>query len=212
MDIPDLPSMVTGLGRMLDVDNLTLAPAPLLFVVVAVLLVVESGYLIGLVLPGNSIPLTLGMLVASGALHAVHAVVVVAVSSCAGAQLAFARARRHGTCVLPEMLGRPLPDRVAAWQRWLHEQSGSRPRSIAVCGHMIGGVRTLAPRVLAGTRLRRSDFTMASVAAATLWAMALVSVGSIVGDNEVLRTAYGFAWIPVVLVAVGSRLRDRSRL
>ncbi|CAM3266793.1 VTT domain-containing protein [Prescottella defluvii] len=207
MDIAQLQSRAARVADLAAVDHLARLPAGLLLACVAALLVLESGVLVGIVAPGSSIPLTLGILVAVGAVELVESIVVVAVASRAGSQWAFTRARRSGIAVLPRRLESALPERIARWQRRVPAQFGTRPWLAALTGQLIGTVRTLSPRALAMSSMRRREFAVATLVGATLWSGAFVTIGVAGGGNETFRSLYGFAWAPVVLVLVLASLR-----
>lgn len=207
MDIAQLQSHAARVADLAAVDHLAHLPAGLLLAGVAVLLVLESGVLVGIVAPGSSIPLTLGILVAVGAVGLVESIVVVAVASSVGSQWAFTRARRSGIAVLPRRLEAALPDRVARWQRRVSAQFGTRPWLAALTGQLIGTVRTLSPRALAMSSMRRHEFAVATLVGATLWSGVFVTIGMAGGGSETFRSLYGFAWAPMVLVMALASLR-----
>ncbi|MFJ6258361.1 hypothetical protein [Rhodococcus erythropolis] len=193
--------------RVIDVDNLALIPSVVLLVGVALLLLIESGFLLGLATPGNSLPITMGVLVAAGAVDAASAVIAVAVGSSAGAQLAFRRSRVSGTVVLPERLESKLPKLVVRWQGALVENVVKHPQLTTLCAHPVGAVRTVAPRLLAGSTLQHKEFALLNALAALVWATGLVTVGVLAGGSETFRTLYSFMWVPAVVIVGMSLMR-----
>ncbi|MFC8931917.1 hypothetical protein ACFT1A_07615 [Rhodococcus sp. NPDC057135] len=199
--------LATQFTRVVDVDNLAAVPSAVLLAGVALLLLIESGFLFGLATPGNSLPVTMGVLVSAGAVDAVSAVIAVAVGSSAGAQLAFRRSRVRGTVVLPQGLEAKLPKVAVRWQGALIEQVHKRPQLTALCAHPVGAVRTVAPRLLAGSTLQHKEFALLNALAALIWATGLVTVGALAGESETFRTLYSFMWVPVVVVVGTSLIR-----
>ena len=57
-----IDTLAAQFTRVVDVDNLAHIPSVVLLVGVALLLLIESGFLFGLATPGNSLPVTLGVL------------------------------------------------------------------------------------------------------------------------------------------------------
>lgn len=202
-----IDTLAAHFTRVVDVDNLAHIPSVVLLVGVALLLLIESGFLFGLATPGNSLPVTLGVLVSAGAVDAVSAVIAVAVGSSAGAQLAFRRSRVYGTVVLPERLESKLPKVVLRWQGALVENVVKHPQLTTLCAHPVGAVRTVAPRMLAGSTLQHKEFALFNALAALFWASGLVAVGALAGEIETFRTLYSFMWVPAVVIVGASLIR-----
>lgn len=196
---------------LLDVDRLSVIPVWVVFVGVAVLLAFESGSPLGLFTPGNNVPIALGVLTSIGVVPWLPAVVTAAVASSIGAQWALWRGRRTNTILgsarVEAAIGRPMMRVVLGVTASVER----RPRAVAVAGHLVGGIRTITPRLLASTSLRQREYAVLSLLAAGVWAAALVTVGAWLGDQSVVRTALGYAWIPAVTVIVVCQLRRRTR-
>ncbi|MFI8566089.1 DedA family protein [Rhodococcus sp. NPDC078407] len=197
--------------NLLDVDRLSTVPVWVVLVGVVVLLTFESGSLFGLFTPGNSVPITLGVLTSIGVVPWMPAVVTAAVASSMGAQWALGRSRRTGTVLGLGRVESALPSSVMRILLGLTTQVRSRPRTIAAAGHLVGGIRTVAPRLVAASDLRRREYAVISLGAAGVWATAMVSVGAWLGDHAAIRTALGYAWIPAVTIVVFTQLRRRTR-
>lgn len=169
----------------------------LMVLAVAAVLFVECAFLIGLVLPGDSLLATAGMMFAAGhqsgwLVFAVLAVFVAAVAGnhvgyrigrCRGHRLA---ARPGGKYVNAENLGkaRSLLDRHGFWgvlvSRWLP------------------WIRTLCPQVAGAAEMNRRSFACASVLGALVWAPVMLLVGY-VGGSQLERVRW---LMPVVLGAM----------
>lgn len=144
--------------NILDVDRLSSVPVWVVFAVVFALLAFESASLLGLFTPGNSVPITLGMLTSIGVVPWLPAVVAAAVASSMGAQWAFWHSRRTDTVLGLGRAESALPAGVLRFASGLTTQARSRPRAVATTGHLIGGIRTVMPRLVAtltaATRIR----------------------------------------------------------
>lgn len=197
--------------NILDVDRLSSVPVWVVFAVVFVLLAFESASLLGLFTPGNSVPITLGVLTSIGVVPWLPAVVTAAVASSMGAQWAFWLSRRTETVLGLGRAESALPAAVMRVVLGLTTQARSRPRAVATAGHLIGGIRTIAPRLVATSSLRHREYVVLSLLAAVVWAVVLVSAGAWLGDRTVIRTALGYAWIPALTVMAATQLRRRTR-
>ncbi|MBJ8339656.1 hypothetical protein JGU71_12235 [Antrihabitans sp. YC3-6] len=171
--------------------------APLLLAVIAAILVVESGSVVGVLLPGSSIVLSLGVLVGTGTVPMLPAVCVVAIATTVGTQYSFLRAREQVATFevsrgLDELTGGRLSRAVAATQR----MSDRSPRAVSFGAPLFGGIRTLAPRFLAQSPIRYQQFAGLSALSAWVWSVVLVSVGAVAGAGDRIGTVIGLVGIP----------------
>lgn len=142
-------------------------PAALLLVVVAALLVVEAGLLVGLAVPGSTVVLALGALAGTGAISAGWAITVAAAATTIGCQLSFLSARRRGgVLAVPQFFGKFAGARGASALYAVGSFSRRRPQAVSFTAPLIGGLRTLAPRVLANSSLPYWRFAALTSAAA----------------------------------------------
>jgi membrane-associated protein len=197
--------------NILDVDRLSSVPVWVVFAVVFALLAFESASLLGLFTPGSSVPITLGVLTSIGVVPWLPAVVAAAVASSMGAQWAFWHSRRTDTVLGLGRAESALPAGVLRFASGLTTQARSRPRAVATTGHLIGGIRTIMPRLVATSSLRHREYAVLSLLAAVVWAAVLVTAGAWLGDRTIIRTALGYAWIPALTVMAATQLRRRTR-
>ncbi|MGV8873204.1 MAG: hypothetical protein ACOH2Q_11815 [Rhodococcus sp. (in: high G+C Gram-positive bacteria)] len=197
--------------NILDVDRLSSVPVWVVFVGVVLLLAFESGSLLGLFTPGNSVPITLGVLTSIGVVPWLPAVATAAVASSMGAQWALWRSRRSNTVLGSVRVEAAMPRTLMRVVLGVTASAQRRPRTVAAAGHLVGGIRTVTPRLLASTTLRRREYAVISLVAAGVWATALVSLGTWLGDQTAIRTALGYAWIPALTVMAATQLRRRTR-
>lgn len=197
--------------NLLDVDRLSVIPVWVVLVGVVVLLAFESGSLLGLFTPGNSVPITLGVLASIGVVPWLAAVLLAAGASSGGAQYAFSRCRRSGTVLGLGRIEPRVPRFILRFVGRLSTQADTRPLLVAAGGHLVGGVRTVVPRLLAATTIGRREYGIVSVGAAFVWSATLVTLGSWLGSHETVRLVLGYAWIPALTVMAATQLRRRTR-
>lgn len=157
---------------------------PALCLVVLGLLVVESGLLVGVVVPGDSLLFGAGLLVGTGRVDV--PVAVLALSAWFGAfvgdGLGYGLGRRFG---------RPWVGRGSAGWRGrfllaaerLYERHGWF--AVVIC-RWFPGVRAMVPTLAGVGRMHPAAFVAANGLGAVLWAVAMVLLG------------YGTAWLPWV--------------
>lgn len=200
-------------------DWLSALPACTVPAVVAVVLVAESGLLIGLVLPGSSLVIGIGVLAGAGLVPLPVAALTVAAATVGGAALGHRCAARSGSgTLLPTggPLGRLLPGRV----RRAVDRSASpwadavarRPVRVAGMSHFVTGSRKLAPRIAARSGVPLPTMLRGTVPAALLWSWGLVALGAGAGAAApLLNGMVALAGVPVVVAVTWLLLRRRAR-
>ncbi|MBN9790062.1 hypothetical protein DMP17_15845 [Pseudonocardia sp. TMWB2A] len=144
-----------------------------LLLVAAVALVAESGLLVGVVLPGISVTVGLGVLAGTGAVPGVAAGATAVVAGAAGPSLGYWRARRGGPAALRG--GRGMPAAAARVLR-LAER---RP----VLGQWFAVVRTLVPRVTSRV-LPYHRFAAVSIPVAATWGLVTFTLGCLLARGS----------------------------
>jgi membrane protein DedA with SNARE-associated domain len=179
---------------MMLADLLTGLPGPLFVLVVAAFVVAEAALVIGVVLPGSSALLTLGVFSDSGVVPLPVALGVGTVAALVGSNLSYAA-------------GRYRPGSLSS--RWLTSAKGRRARvvlsrfggSAVLVGQWVVGARTLTPRFAAAAGLSYRRFLPWNLPSAAVWGFAWVAVGY--GASEAYqRWSWLAAVVAVVLVAV----------
>lgn len=179
-------------------SSLTGLPTPLVLLVVAVVLAAESGLIVGIVLPGATMALGLGLLSRLGEVGFLTAVLTVAAASLLGSQLAFLAARRREPAGFGLLRRRaePLLTRASSLL-------SRRPTTGAAAGRLIGGVRTVVPVVAARAGVPYARFAAGDVPAALGWAFLLVGLGNVAGAAfDQVRLVIGLVGPPLLIVAL----------
>ena len=139
----------------------------------------ESGLLVGLFLPGDSLLITAGVLAARGNLSLPVILVGVFIAAVAGDQVGYAFGRRVG----PSLFRRPdsrffKQDHVEKARRFFAEHG---PKTIVIA-RFVPFVRTFAP-ILAGVgRMQYSTFVSFNVVGGLLWGVGVTMVGYVLGE------------------------------
>jgi membrane protein DedA with SNARE-associated domain len=177
-------------------------PGPLFVLVVAAFVVAEAALVIGVVLPGSSALLTLGVFSDNGLVPLPAALVVGTVAALVGSNLSFAA-------------GRYRPGGLSS--RWLTGTKGRRARlvlsrfggSAVLVGQWVVGARTLTPRFAAAAGLSYRRFLPWNLPSAAVWGVVWVVVGY--GASEAYqRWSWLAAVVAVALVAVLLLLARRA--
>jgi membrane protein DedA with SNARE-associated domain len=168
----------------------------LVLVIAGLLITAETGLLVGVLLPGESAVLVLGLLSQQGVVPPSAAALTAVVCAVAGVQLGYWRGR--GT-------GLPTAGRLQRHSQFvveLFERIG--PTAVCLCQWTMG-MRTLAPRLAGRSGMSCLRFACYSTPTAAIWGAGLVLLGNLAGAQAgpALRwLGYGPGGALVVLVAL----------
>ena len=203
--------MRSALDLTPDLAGLT---AMLVYLVVFGFVFVESGLLIGLLLPGDSLLFAAGLVSAADGSGVSLSVLIIGVlvAAVAGDSVGYAFGAR---------LGRPWLDRRVAGGRldarhlrraeWFYQRFGW---FAVVAARWIPWVRTVTPVLAGAARMHYRRFLPANVAGAVIWGAGLLVIGHLAATNPTLRhTSYvvagAFIALSLVLAVVGVARRRR---
>lgn len=176
---------------------------------------VESGLLVGFLLPGDSLLFTAGLLSSTGTLPALWVLLVtIPIAAIAGDQVGYAIGRKAG----PAIFNRPE-------SRFFHHENVERaqeffdrhgPRTI-VLARFVPIVRTFAPVVAGVARMRYRTFLTYNVVGGVLWGVGVTTLGYFLGQVDwieaniefVLITIVGISFVPIAAELARARRRDR---
>ncbi|GAB3653582.1 DedA family protein [Nocardioides korecus] len=166
------------------------ALGPWSLVVLALVAFAETGLLVGFLIPGDTVVLTAGVLIASGVMGVPVAValVVVALSAALGDQTAYLVGRRFGPRVLSREGSRLLSPRHVGHAQRFFERHG--PKAV-VLARFVPVARTMTPVVAGVGSMGRRRFSAYNLVGAVAWTLLTLGGG------------YLFGGIPVVADHVG---------
>jgi membrane-associated protein len=174
-------------------------PVPVVLAVACALLIVESGTLAGMALPGTTLLVALGLWSLTAPHALVPSVVGAAGATVTGAHIGWWRGR-CGAPVgrVPGWLGRLASDRARRASGWLAERGGLAVAVLLACGHWAAAARPVLPRVAGAAGVPYRVAGPVLVVSGSAWAATLVLLTHHVGAL-VLTSA---AWVPIALVAL----------
>ena len=188
---------------MIDfLDAVADSGGPLLLIVAAVILVAESGWLVGVVLPGSSTVLLVGVVVGIRQLPVGPTILALALATSAGAQISFIRRRRSGN----RFGGNRC---VVGARTWAQSQFERGPVVGSAVAQLFGGARTVAPWLAAASPMSYRSFAIANACAALGWVTILVLTGRFAGEDPAI-VAPLFACATLLLFGAWSARRVRG--
>lgn len=174
---------------------------------------VESGLLVGIFLPGDSLLFTTGLLISQAVLSTPLwlAVVLVVAAAVAGDQVGYAIGRRAGPAVLRRPHGRFLRPGHLQRASAFFERHG--PRTVLLA-RFIPVVRTLTPTLAGASGMRYRTFTTYNVVGDLLWGAGVTLLGHTLGQVPFVRMHIELILIGIVAVSVAPAVVSvlRSRL
>jgi membrane-associated protein len=171
---------------------------------IALILFAETGLLIGLFLPGDTLLFTAGVLTTTSTDSTVHlhlpwVLVAVAVGSLIGSQVGFELGRRAG----PRFITDARPKVTAARDKTAHFIERYGLRKSIVLSRFVPIVRTVMSPLLGSLEVSRREFTVVQVISGLVWSMGITLAGWGVGSHVSNIDHY---LLPVVAVIVAISL------
>jgi membrane-associated protein len=174
-------------------------PVPVVLAVSGALLVVESGTLFGVVLPGTTMLVALGLWSLTAPHALAFAVVAAAAATVAGAHVGWLRGRAGAPFGRARgRFGRLAETRAQHAGTWLTERGRPATATLIACGHWAAAARPLLPRLAGAAGVPYRTVGPVLMVSGSGWAATLVLLGNRVGAL-VVTTA---AWVPILVVAL----------
>lgn len=143
---------------------------------------VESGLLIGFLLPGDSLLFTAGLLSANGTLPELWVLLVtIPIAAIAGDQVGYAIGRKAGPAVFKRPDSRFFREEYVERSREFFERYGARTIVIA---RFVPIVRTLAPVMAGVSRMDYRTFVIFNVIGGIGWGVSVTTLGYFLGQVD----------------------------
>ncbi|WP_183513703.1 DedA family protein [Modestobacter versicolor] len=174
-------------------------PAGLVLAVAAVVLALESGVVFGVLLPGSTLLVALGVWSAASETPAVLPIAVAATASVLGALAGWARGhgRRAATGSHGRLRARVDPA-VRRARSWLATQGPVGSAAVLAVAHWAAVTRTLVPRVAGGAGVPFALAAPVIAVSGTAWATTVVLLARALGE----QVADDASWAPAVVLGV----------
>lgn len=173
-------------------------PAALVLAVAAVVLALESGVVVGVLLPGSTLLVALGVWSAASGTPAVLPIAVAAAASVLGALAGWRRGRgRRGTSGHGRLRARVDPA-VRRTRDWLATRGTGGVVLVLAVAHWAAGTRTLTPRVAGGAGVPFRLVAPVIAVSGSAWAATVVLLARALGQ----QVADDASWAPAVVLGV----------
>lgn len=200
----DLPSFEEAVERLAD------ALGPWTYLLVALFAFLETGALVGLLVPGETVIIIGGILAGEGAVELVPLILVAWVAAVSGDSVSYILGRRLGRSFVlrhgPRL--RVMPHHVERAERFFESHGG---KAIAL-GRFIGVIRAVVPFLAGASHMRPRVFFAYDIPSAAAWVTLNVMLGYAVFAS-VSAAANATKWVTYGLIVValmaGVRLSAR---
>lgn len=176
---------------------------------------VESGLLVGFLLPGDSLLFTAGLLSANGTLPDLWVLLVtIPLAAIAGDQVGYAIGRKAGPSVFRRPESRFFREEYVERSREFFDRYGARTIVIA---RFVPIVRTLAPVMAGVARMDYRTFVVYNVIGGIAWGVGLTTLGYFLGQVEfvhdniepIILGIVALSFIPIALELLRARREGR---
>jgi len=180
----------------------------LLFIIFA-----ESGLLLGLVFPGDSLLFTAGLLASQGKLNIAAVVLGCFVAAVAGAEVGYLLGRRFGPGLFRKPDSRIFKKEYVERSREFFERHGAKT---IVLARFVPFVRTLAPMLAGVGEMPRRTFVAYNIIGSLIWAVGVSVAGYFLGStipdiDRYLLPIIGLIIVLSLLFPAIELLRQRRR-
>jgi len=159
----------------------------------------ESGLLVGLFLPGDSLLFTVGVVAGAGELNIVQICALFVVFSILGDQSGYLLGRRAG----PRIFTRP--DSLLFKQQYVkrtHEFYETHGGKTLIYAKFVPVVRTFAPFMAGVGRMRYTRFVSFNVIGGVGWVLSMTLAGYFLGSIPIVRMNFEKVVIGIVFVSI----------
>jgi undecaprenyl-diphosphatase len=192
-------------GVLSDVPNWVL------YLTVFLLPFLEASVFLGFVFPGETALVFGGVLAAQGRVSLTTVLLLAIAGAITGDAIGYAVGRRYGAGLQASRLGQRIGDeRWAITERFLHRRGGTA----VFFGRWTALLRAMVPGAAGMAKIPYRTFALYNVLGGTLWAVACVLGGYLVGDvigRFVSGFGYVIAAVVVILVVVHLVKRHREK-
>jgi membrane-associated protein len=175
----------------------------------------ESGLLIGILLPGDSLLFTAGLLSANDSLPDLWILLVtIPIAAIAGDQVGYSIGRRTGPAVFKRSEGIFFRREYVERAEQFYERYGGRTIIIA---RFVPIVRTIAPVMAGVARMRYRTFLTYNIVGGVGWGIVITTLGYFLGQIDFVREniefivigIVGLSLLPIAIEVLRSRRRAR---
>ncbi len=182
------------------------------YLLLAGIVFAETGLLVGLFLPGDSLLFTVGVVAGAGRLDIVQICALLAVASILGDQSGYLLGYRTGPSIFSRKDSRLFKQEYVTRTQQFYEKHGGKT---LIYAKFVPIVRTFAPFMAGVGRMRYSRFVSFNVVGGLGWVLSMTLAGYTLGGFPFIRRHFEKVVIGIVVVSVlpllATYLRSRGQ-
>jgi membrane-associated protein len=169
------------------------------YLLLAGIVFAETGLLVGLFLPGDSLLFTVGVVAGAGRLDIVQICALLAVASIVGDQSGYLLGYRTGPSIFSRKDSRLFKQEYVTRTQQFYEKHGGKT---LIYAKFVPIVRTFAPFMAGVGRMRYSRFVSFNVVGGLGWVLSMTLAGYTLGGFPFIRRHFEKVVIGIVVVSV----------
>ena len=196
----------------LDLEGILRDLGPLAMVIVCLIIIAETGLLVGFFLPGDSLLFTVGLMIGTGLIDIPIwlACILISLSAIAGDQLGYFIGRKAGPAVFKRPNSKFFSQKNAERAQQFFVKHGAKA---VIFAHYVPILRTFVPVAAGVGKMQYSYYLRNNVIGALSWGIIVPLIGFFLGQIQFVRdnvilvtlTLVAVSLIPVALELIKAR-------
>jgi membrane-associated protein len=185
----------------LDFETLFKGLGPMAMVVLCLIVIAETGLLIGFFLPGDSLLFTVGLMIGAGVLDVPIwlACILISVSAVIGDQLGYFIGRKAGPAVFKRPNSKLFSKKNADRAENFFIKYGAKA---VIFAHFVPIMRTFVPVAAGVGRMKYSYYLRNNILGALIWGLLVPLIGYFLGNIALIREHVIIVTIALVVISL----------
>jgi membrane-associated protein len=199
----------------LDLQGILRDLGPLAMVIVCLIIIAETGLLVGFFLPGDSLLFTVGLMIGAGLIDVPIwlACILISISAIAGDQLGYFIGRKAGPAVFKRPNSKFFSQKNAQRAQDFFVKHGAKA---VIFAHYVPIMRTFVPVAAGVGQMKYAYYLRNNIIGALSWGVIVPLIGFFLGQIEFVRenvilvtlTLVALSLIPVILEVVKAKRKN----
>jgi membrane-associated protein len=196
----------------LDLEGLLQGLGPLAMLIVCLIIIAETGLLVGFFLPGDSLLFTVGLMIGTGIIDVPIwlACILISASAVAGDQLGYLIGRKAGPAVFKRPNSKFFSQKNAQRAQDFFVKYGAKA---VIFAHFVPIMRTFVPVAAGVGQMKYAYYLRYNIIGALTWGILVPLIGFFLGQIEFVRenvvlvtlVLVGLSLVPVALEVLKAR-------
>ncbi|MFM1845693.1 MAG: hypothetical protein RIS19_166 [Actinomycetota bacterium] len=199
----------------LDLQGILSDLGPLAMVIVCLIIIAETGLLVGFFLPGDSLLFTVGLMIGAGLIDIPIwlACILISISAIAGDQLGYFIGRKAGPAVFKRPNSKFFSQKNAQRAQDFFVKHGAKA---VIFAHYVPIMRTFVPVAAGVGQMKYAYYLRNNIIGALSWGVIVPLIGFFLGQIEFVRenvilvtlTLVALSLIPVILEVIKAKRKN----